>query len=96
MALSATTFNIVAFAPVKTLQPIHHSRAFAPGQTLNRKTLVAASESRTDVSAPAPVLDGKKVLPMKIMRGGLKGHKISAVYALLNSDYKRGYVLFNR
>ena len=50
------------------------------------------AEASSEVSAPAPVLDGKRVLPLKVMKAGLKGHKVAAVYALLNSDYKRGCV----
>ena len=38
---------------------------------------------------PAPVIDGKRILPVKIMLAGLKGHQIPAVYAVLNSDYKK-------
>jgi hypothetical protein len=40
-----------------------------------------------------PVLNGKRVLPYKIMAAGLKGHKVAGVYAILNKDYKRGYVM---
>jgi Flp pilus assembly protein TadB len=38
----------------------------------------------------APTLNGKMVLPLKAMMVGLKGHKVAAVYALLNKNYKRG------
>ncbi len=52
-------------------------------------------ETSTDVSAgneisKAPTLNGKAVLPLKAMKVGLKGHKVAAVYALLNKNYKRG------
>jgi hypothetical protein len=50
----------------------------------------SSSSSASEVSTPAPTLDGKRVLPYKIMKAGLKGHKVAAVYALLNTDYKRG------
>jgi hypothetical protein len=50
----------------------------------------SSSSSASEVSAPAPALDGMRVLPFKIMKAGLKGHKVAAVYALLNKDYKRG------
>jgi Fe-S cluster biogenesis protein NfuA len=40
-------------------------------------------------STPAPVLNGKRVLPYKIMVAGLKGHEVAAAYAILSSDYKK-------
>lgn len=43
----------------------------------------------TEVSK-APTLNGKAVLPMRAMTAGLRGHKVAAVYAVLNSNYKRG------
>lgn len=46
-------------------------------------------ETKTPTT-PVPVLNGKRVLPYKVMKSGLKGHKIAAVYALLDSNYKRG------
>jgi len=51
--------------------------------------MAAASEGETTASV-APVLNGKMVLPFKVMSSGLKDHKIAAVYAVLNSNYKRG------
>ncbi len=45
----------------------------------------------TEISK-APTLNGKMVLPVKAMSAGLKGHKVAAVYAVLNANYKRGYV----
>jgi Fe-S cluster biogenesis protein NfuA len=40
---------------------------------------------------PAPVLNGKRVLPFKIMVAGLKGaaREVAATYAILGSDYKK-------
>mmetsp|Transcript_36883 Transcript_36883/g.42069 ORF Transcript_36883/g.42069 Transcript_36883/m.42069 type:complete len:401 (+) Transcript_36883:57-1259(+) len=39
----------------------------------------------------APTLNGKMVLPMKVMSNGLQGQdNVAAVYALLNMEYKRG------
>jgi NFU1 iron-sulfur cluster scaffold homolog, mitochondrial len=46
--------------------------------------------SSTETAAPAPVLNGKRVLPYKIVMAGLKGHKVAAVYAVLNSSFQRG------
>ena len=46
-----------------------------------------------DSPTTAPVLNGKRVLPFKVMMAGLKGHKVPGVYVILNSNYKRGYVL---
>ena len=47
---------------------------------------------QTKEPSSTPILNGKRVLPFKVMTGGLKGHKVAAVYAVLNSSYKRGYV----
>jgi hypothetical protein len=41
-------------------------------------------------SSPTPVLNGKRILPYKILMAGLKGHKVAGAYALLNKEYKRG------
>jgi len=71
-----------------------HNALSSPCKTLQSTPLRSATdESSTDAAAPstpAPVLDGKRVLPYKIMKSGLKGHTVAGVYALLNSDYKRG------
>lgn len=47
------------------------------------------SKAPTEISK-APNLNGKAILPVKAMVAGLKGHKVAAVYAVLNSGYKRG------
>ena len=49
-----------------------------------------ASADKEPEMTRAPTLNGKMVLPLKVMASGLKGHKIAAVYAILNSQYKRG------
>ena len=81
---AASAFSSVPLTQT-ALQSVYN-RASKHGRPLS----VLWAESSADVSAPAPVLDGKRVLPLKIMKAGLKGHKVAAVYALLNSDYKRG------
>lgn len=40
--------------------------------------------------ARAPTLNGKAALPYRAMAAGLKGFKVAAVYATLDSRYKRG------
>jgi len=47
------------------------------------------AEAPTSPNA-APVLNGKRVLPYKVLMAGLKGHKVAGVFALLNNEYKRG------
>ena len=44
----------------------------------------------TTPTTPPPVLNGKMVLPLKVVKKGLDGHKVAGVYALLSSDFKRG------
>ena len=50
--------------------------------------------STADSISKAPDLNGKMILPIKIAAAGLKGHKVAAVYAILDSNYKRGWVLY--
>ncbi|KAL3918339.1 MAG: hypothetical protein SGILL_004289 [Bacillariaceae sp.] len=40
-------------------------------------------------TTPAPVLNGKRVLPLKIMMGGLAGHQVAASYALFDASFKK-------
>ena len=47
-------------------------------------------EGKTAAVSNAPILNGKRVLPLKVLTGGLKGHRVAAVYAVLNNNYKRG------
>lgn len=50
----------------------------------------STSDKKTTTTA-APVLNGKRVLPYKVLMGGLKGHSnVPGVFALLNKEYKRG------
>lgn len=64
-----------------------NSAVLAPRLTFFlERTSSADGETAT---SPAPVLNGKMVLPMKVMTSGLKDHKVAAVYAVLNSNYKR-------
>jgi Fe-S cluster biogenesis protein NfuA len=42
-----------------------------------------------DNKPPAPVLNGKRILPVKIMLAGLKGHQLAAAYAILSPEYKK-------
>ena len=44
----------------------------------------------TDSISKALGLNGKMILPIKIAAAGLKGHTAAAVYAILDSNYKRG------
>ena len=41
-------------------------------------------------STPPPVLNGKMVLPMRVVMSGLAGHTLPAVYAVIRSGYTRG------
>lgn len=59
----------------------------------SRSSLSSSPNNGSDTQAEitkAPTLNGKAVLPIKAMVAGLKGHKVAAVYAVLNSGYKRG------
>jgi len=50
----------------------------------------ATDNSGDEISKPpAPVLNGKRILPLKIMLAGLKGHQLAATYAVLGPGYKK-------
>lgn len=54
-----------------------------------------ADEAKVETGAPdaaskAPVLNGKRVLPYKVLMAGVKGHVVAGVYAILSKDYARG------
>ena len=53
-------------------------------------TSISSPPNPNETISKAPSLNGKIVLPVKVMAGGLKGHRVAAVYAILNSNYKRG------
>ena len=38
----------------------------------------------------APSFNGQTIFPVKVFMKGLKGHKVAAVFAILNHRYKRG------
>jgi NFU1 iron-sulfur cluster scaffold homolog, mitochondrial len=48
------------------------------------KTQEASSQT------PTPVLNGKMVLPYKVLAGGLQGQKVAAVFAVVDRQYQRG------
>jgi hypothetical protein len=50
----------------------------------------AAEGDQETPTTPAPVLNGKRVLPYKVLAAGLKGYEVAGVYAIMNKDYKRG------
>ena len=48
-------------------------------------------QNETTILSKAPSLNGKIVLPVKVIVAGLRGHdRVAAVYAILNSNYTRG------
>ena len=57
---------------------------------LNEAAEGSSQEIPAVPATPAPVLNGKRVLPYKVLMAGLKGHEVAAVYAIMNKDYKRG------
>jgi Fe-S cluster biogenesis protein NfuA len=80
------------------------SRSFSPSLVLTKRrsargndalqTASSSESTKGEITAPplpAPVLDGKRVLPYKIIMAGLRSSsKIPAVYAVLNSGFQRG------
>jgi Fe-S cluster biogenesis protein NfuA len=65
-------------------------RAYVVPTTLFSTTDESASASSSSSSTAAPILNGKRVLPYKIMMTGLQSHRVAGVFAVLDSSYKRG------
>ena len=75
--------------------PALPSSRFSSSRLIDTK--LWSTEGKLEVGSPdsptaPPVLNGKRVLPYKVMAAGLKGHKVAGIYAILNKDFKRGYV----
>ena len=102
VAAAAAIFSITA--PVASLRG-SSAEAFvvAPGPALRLRAhdisarpavtaLPASTEGAESIAPPqrAPTFNGKVIFPMKALEVGLKGHKVAAVYAVMNSEYKRG------
>jgi Fe-S cluster biogenesis protein NfuA len=65
--------------------------AFSNSDSAQEDASVAAGTVKSTPAPPSPVLDGKRVLPFKILIAGLKGQgKVAAVYALYSASYQRG------
>eukprot|EP00568_Trieres_chinensis_P012269 CAMPEP_0183304692 /NCGR_PEP_ID=MMETSP0160_2-20130417/9697_1 /TAXON_ID=2839 ORGANISM="Odontella Sinensis, Strain Grunow 1884" /NCGR_SAMPLE_ID=MMETSP0160_2 /ASSEMBLY_ACC=CAM_ASM_000250 /LENGTH=413 /DNA_ID=CAMNT_0025467789 /DNA_START=36 /DNA_END=1277 /DNA_ORIENTATION=- len=93
-AASAAAFSAVstdAFSSSPTFA--RPSRAFSTPSSLRAAPAddkASGVEIAQEVPTKAPVFNGKMVFPMKALDAGLKGHKVAAVYAVMNSGYKRG------
>ncbi|CAJ1954510.1 unnamed protein product [Cylindrotheca closterium] len=77
-----------AFTAVSTPPPQRQQQQQCQQQTLTQ--LWATQEEDAAPGLKAPVLNGKRVLPFKVLMAGLKGAKVAGTYAVLNKDYKRG------
>jgi len=94
----ASAFVLPSSSPMATapssLPFLRHADKQCPSTTLSTKLMATprddAESTTTAEISTAPTLNGKIVLPVKAMTAGLKGHKVAAVYAILNSEYKRG------
>eukprot|EP00804_Cyclotella_cryptica_P027891 CCRYP_003805-RA/>CCRYP_003805-RA protein AED:0.05 eAED:0.05 QI:384/1/1/1/1/1/3/364/426 len=90
----ASAFSHLSCRPRKLITPYYVHKS--PRQFTSVTNLFSSPPNngpdnpvQTEVSK-APTLNGKIILPVKAMSVGLKGHKVAAVYAVLNSGYKRG------
>lgn len=96
LALSlATAASVSAFAPSQSLATQNNAETIIarhqPATTLHASTEEdqETTTAATPPSTPAPQFNGKSILPMRVVTPGLKGHKVAAVYAILNSSYKK-------
>jgi len=95
LVLSLTAVSVSAFAPSQSLIT-HHAEIIAHHRhplLLPITSLSASTEEDQAAAAapstPAPQFNGKTILPMRVVTPGLQGHKVAAVYAILNSQYKK-------
>ena len=86
---------------ISSVTSVSHTRRTSCDGPPRNSDLYASSSSSGSNSAkvpqqpesstrPPPVLNGKTVLPIKVLQKGLEGHTVAAVYALLSSDFKKG------
>jgi len=90
--------------PASAFVPSHHVPSSRPVVVVPTGNIIASSSpspsqlsASTEESAsattadaePAPQFNGKTILPMRVLSAGLRGHKVAAVYAVLNSSYKK-------
>ena len=65
-------------------------RLHRDGATAATTAASASAAVPADGPPPPPSLNGKTVMPARVLAGGLRGHTVPAVYAVLSSSYKRG------
>lgn len=89
--LRAVQFSL-AFAPVIPAAPFKQYACRATRAIAISRLHETNSSPSSDVvtESSAPTLDAKRVLPYKILLGGIKGHRVAAVYAVMNAQFKRG------
>ena len=88
LVLSVTAASVSAFVPSQSLVTHHDAKIIAD----HRWALSASTEEDQAAAAPstpAPQFNGKTILPMRVVMPGLQDHKVAAVYAILNSQYKK-------
>ena len=67
----------------------------APPLALRHRHLTLSAANDTGAAefdspkTPPPALNGRVVLPMRVLTPGLRDHHVAAVYAVLNSSYKK-------
>ena len=88
LVVSAFVLNTPIYTTKSPSLSKQHYHQVLQSTTNNEET--SADASASNEISKAPTLNGKAVLPLKAMKVGLKGHKVAAVYALLNKNYKRG------
>ena len=92
---SLTSFTKVAKGGTTTTNniPIMNNSHLQRTRGSNHNNIVLQSQTQDDdvpIISKAPSFNGKTVFPMKVFMNGLKGHKVAAVFAVLNNDHKRG------
>jgi len=89
VAVSYCTPEVLGFATIALTNSDTQQRQRHILPSANFHRLFATQEGGVP-ELKAPVLNGKRVLPFKVLMAGLKGAKVAGTYAILSKDYKRG------
>lgn len=81
--LSASSFQSIPSCP-------HRKTRFLQLQSTTEDAESKSAAAKVPSTLPAPMLDGNKIIPMRVLMPGLQGHhELSAVYAVLTSGYTK-------
>lgn len=86
---SSSSTSVVAIRSPSCASPFQHQHQSTIQHKMSTESTDTDTSPDTTISK-APSLNGKVILPLRALTSGLQNHKVPAVYAILNSNYKRG------